>query len=562
MVDDHLSTILETKSDEVIKSSVKNLVPILSESEGISNDTCDVPVCEDSSTIDTLKGHSEILSDSNNDGTSSDDNAFEDINDSFFEESDTSLSYLGNSLPELETFNHTKETSSGSTTTHADNSLPEYESFLFKIELDQGELTNVVMETILEEPRVHMLNILPTQPNLDSDFTPSNDSLGSSLEVEFVRVELYVYELSEFSLGISSFKLKVAILTQKRDLQIGDEGGVDCLPNEVIFEQITLLGAKTTAWNEFSSTMACAEQVLDVSKICSSLLNNQLAEMANHTKIYVTPCHTKKIFGNMKRVGKDFSARVTPLFPTMMVQAQEEMGKESVADEAVHKVRGDSLVRATTTASSLETEHDSGNIAKTQSKAIPNKSSSQGTDLSGGPRCQEAMEDTSAHTRYERVSKISNDLLLTGVNTPRSREDSLKHIELMKICTTLQKKVLDLKDELKRTKTAQQTKIDSLERRVKKLEKKYMLKSHKLKRLYKVGLTARVISSSDDKGLGEEDASKQGMIIDDHDADEDITLVNDQEMFDVDKDLQGDELEQESSKKQKIDDDIDTAELK
>nr|GEU89592.1 ribonuclease H-like domain-containing protein [Tanacetum cinerariifolium] len=51
-----------------------------------------------------------------------------------------------------------------------------------------------------------------------------------------------------------------------------------------------------------------------------------------------------------------------------------------------------------------------------------------------------------------------------GVNTPQSNEDSLKHIEFLKIYTTLQKKVLDLKDELKRTKTAQQTKIDGLER--------------------------------------------------------------------------------------------------
>nr|GEV52651.1 retrovirus-related Pol polyprotein from transposon TNT 1-94 [Tanacetum cinerariifolium] len=63
--------------------------------------------------------------------------------------------------------------------------------------------------------------------------------------------------------------------------------------------------------------------------------------------------------------------------------------------------------------------------------------------------------------------------LLAGVNTPQSDEDRLKHIELMKIYNTLQKKVLDLEGELKRTKTAQQTKIDGLERRVKKLEKKH-----------------------------------------------------------------------------------------
>ncbi|GKE04160.1 hypothetical protein Tco_1396178, partial [Tanacetum coccineum] len=106
--------------------------------------------------------------------------------DSFFENSDTSLSYSDISLPEFESFSdHTEETRSGSTTTHADNSLPEYDLFYFKIEPDQGELTNVNMETILGEPRFHMLNILPTQSTLDSDFIFSGDSLGSGLDVSF-----------------------------------------------------------------------------------------------------------------------------------------------------------------------------------------------------------------------------------------------------------------------------------------------------------------------------------------------------------------------------------------
>nr|GEW52816.1 hypothetical protein [Tanacetum cinerariifolium] len=100
----------------------------------------------------------------------------------------TSLSYSDNSLPEFETFSdHTKETSNGSTTTHADNSLPEYDSFLFKIKPDQGELTSIVMEDILGEPHVHVPNVLPTHPTriLDSDFIPSDKSLGSDLEVSF-----------------------------------------------------------------------------------------------------------------------------------------------------------------------------------------------------------------------------------------------------------------------------------------------------------------------------------------------------------------------------------------
>ncbi|GJR60385.1 hypothetical protein Tco_1502547 [Tanacetum coccineum] len=55
-------------------------------------------------------------------------------------------------------------------------------------------------------------------------------------------------------------KKKVVITksTIRRDLQLEDAEGTDCLPNATIFEQLTLMGAKTTAWNEFSSTMASA----------------------------------------------------------------------------------------------------------------------------------------------------------------------------------------------------------------------------------------------------------------------------------------------------------------
>ncbi|GJT68551.1 hypothetical protein Tco_1020031 [Tanacetum coccineum] len=99
-------------------------------------------------------------------------------------------------------------------------------------------------------------------------------------------------------------------------------------------------------------------------------------------------------------------------------------------------------------------------------------------------------------------------------------EDRLKLDELMALCTTLQNRVLDLE----KTKTTQHNEIASLKRRVKKLEKKDRSRTHRLKRLYKVGLTARVESSDNEESLGE-DASKQGRI-DAIDADEEITLVS------------------------------------
>ncbi|GJS97947.1 uncharacterized mitochondrial protein-like protein [Tanacetum coccineum] len=274
---------------------------------------------------------------------------------------------------------------------------------------------------------------------------------------------------------------------------------------------LNTVSSKTTAWNEFSSTMASAiiclatNQKFNFSKyIFKSMVRNlddlsgkflmyprfvqvfleqQLDDMPSHKRIYIAPSHTKKIFGNMRRAGKDFSGKVTDLFPTMLVQNQMGEGSamptdpqhtptfiqpspppqktqkprkpkrkdtqvpqpsgptDIVADEAVHKELGDSLVRAATTASSLEAEQDSGNITKTRSKATPNESSSLGTTSGGGPRCQETIGDTIAQTR-----------------------------------------VLDLE----KTKTTQQNKIASLKRRVKKLEQKKRSRTHGLKRLHKV----------------------------------------------------------------------------
>ncbi|GJS22065.1 hypothetical protein Tco_0450697 [Tanacetum coccineum] len=319
-----------------------------------------------------------------------------------------------------------------------------------------------------------------------------------------------------------------------------------------------------------------SEKFLMYPRFLQVFLNQQLDGLPTHKRIYNAPSHTKKIFGNMRRVGKGLSGRVTPLFSTMVVQNQAELGEgsaiptdphhtptiiqpftqpqktqkprkpkrkdtqvpqpsdpsDNVADEVVHKELGDSLVRAATTASSLEAEQDSGNITKTRSKATPNESSSLGTTSGGGPRCQETMRDTIAQTRFENVSKLSNDSLLARGNTLQSDEDRLKLNELMELCTTLQKKVLDLE----KTKTTQANEIASLKRRVKKLEQKKRSRTHGLKRLRKVGATARVKSSRDEESLGE-DASKQERI-NAIDADDDITLFSvqnvDEEMFDVD----------------------------
>ncbi|GKF59483.1 hypothetical protein Tco_0176269, partial [Tanacetum coccineum] len=79
MGDEHLDTILATKSDEVIKSSVENLIPIPSEPEGIPDSVCDVPLCNNPTSLEAFKEHSETIIDYNDDSTSSDDDYYENI---------------------------------------------------------------------------------------------------------------------------------------------------------------------------------------------------------------------------------------------------------------------------------------------------------------------------------------------------------------------------------------------------------------------------------------------------------------------------------------------------
>ncbi|GKB78907.1 hypothetical protein Tco_0945802 [Tanacetum coccineum] len=195
-------------------------------------------------------------------------------------------------------------------------------------------------------------------------------------------------------------KVIITESTVRRDLQLGDDEGM--------IRNLDNLSGKFLMYPRFVQVF----------------LNQQLDGMPTHKRKYIAPSHTKKIFRNMRRVGKGFS------------------------DEAVHKELGDSLVRAATTASSLEAEQDSG--AKKPWGVL--------------------------------LLKLGLRVYLNFPMIHCSQE--VTHFEVMR----------------KRS------------------------RSHGLKRIYKVGLTARVESSGDEESLGE-DASKQGRI-DDIDADDDITLVS------------------------------------
>ncbi|GJS77079.1 putative ribonuclease H-like domain-containing protein [Tanacetum coccineum] len=179
----------------------------------------------------------------------------------------------------------------------------------------------------------------------------------------------------------------------------------------------------------------------------------------------------------------------------------------NVADEAVFKEWDDRVVRATTTAASLDAAQASGNITKTQSMTMSNDPLSQKIGLGDRPTPR-IHGGVIAQTRSERASKHSYDSPLLGVNTPGSDEERIEHQELTdNIPPTPHASPLlggytPGSDEEK--KDAQAVEILKLKNKIKKLERKAKSSIPPPKRrLYKQ------IDSSDDS-LGEENASKQG----------------------------------------------------
>ncbi|GJW86424.1 hypothetical protein Tco_0161764 [Tanacetum coccineum] len=298
---------------------------------------------------------------------------------------------------------------------------------------------------------------------------------------------------------------KRVIITEssiRSDLHLEDAGGIDCLPTATIFEELARMGyekpsqrltfykaffspqwkflihtitqclsAKSTAWNEFSSTMASAiiclatNQKFNLSKyifdamvkhleggvkflmyprFVQVFINQQLEDMSHHKKIYVNPSKNKKIFAYMKRAGKDFSGRVTPLFATMMVQATQDEG----VDLGIQQTP-------------ITAQPSSYRPRKKQSRRKQRKET-------------EVPQDKTHHD--DSVPIPSNDLFLGG-------EDRMQLTKLMILCTNLQKQVLNLE----KAKDAQAKEIAGLKKRVQKLEMKKKSRTTTLKRLRKVG---------------------------------------------------------------------------
>nr|GEZ31408.1 hypothetical protein [Tanacetum cinerariifolium] len=262
---------------------------------------------------------------------------------------------------------------------------------------------------------------------------------------------------------IDGKKVVVSEAIIQRDLHLDDVDGVECLPNEEIFEELARMGyekphTKVTFYKACSmaSVVICLatgrkfnfskyifdsmvrnvdipSKFLMYPRFLQVVMDNQVDDMTYHNTRYTSPALTQKVFANMQRVGKGFSRVKTPLFASMLVPPQPQAEEEEVKEQPT-------------------------------------------------------------------VTSESSMSLLTT---------------LMETCATLSKKVADLEQD----KHTQAMEILQLKKRVKKLEKKKRSKSSGLQRLKRVGTAQRVESSTDtvvevekDEEVVTMDAEPQGRI--------------------------------------------------
>nr|GEW55184.1 hypothetical protein [Tanacetum cinerariifolium] len=215
--------------------------------------------------------------------------------------------------------------------------------------------------------------------------------------------------------------------------------------NAVIVNQVNAVKAsacKLTTAIDVNAVEEDGVKFLMFPRFVQVLLDSQVEGMLKHKEIYVITTYTKKIFANMKRQGKYFSGKVTPLFKTIMVQTQEYIAEDLERPTDSHH---------TSTITQLSTS------SQPQQKKKSKKSKKRITEV---PQ----LSDSNHNVADEHLTTNSNDPLLSGSSTR--------------------------------------------------------------------------VESSEDVVLGDlVDASKQGRMIDDLDADEGVTLVeetqerNDQDMF-------------------------------
>nr|GEY42575.1 ribonuclease H-like domain-containing protein [Tanacetum cinerariifolium] len=301
-----------------------------------------------------------------------------------------------------------------------------------------------------------------------------SDYAGASLDMkytiggcQFLRCRLISWQCKKQTVVATSSteaekKVIITEATIREALQLDDAESIDCLPNKEI---LTELSRMSLVRNVDTFT-----KFYMYPRFLQLMIRAKIGDLSSHTTKYLSPALTQKVFSNMRRVFRGFFGVETPLFEGMIVAQQAD----DVADKCATGVDVDVVPAATdepyipSPTPNTQPPPLSQELPST-SQVIPNPPPSLIVEPSSPPQQQQPSQPT-------HDAEISLDLLHT----------------IMETCTNMTRKV----EALEQDKVAQALEIIKL----------------------------NIESSTDTDMDDQEDASKQGEIIANIDADEDAIL--------------------------------------
>ncbi|GJY02235.1 hypothetical protein Tco_0360387, partial [Tanacetum coccineum] len=280
-----------------------------------------------------------------------------------------------------------------------------------------------------------------------------------------------VNDVSYIKAKVAGKIVSISKASIRRDLLFNDVDGIDCLTNQEIYENLQLMGSKSTSWDQFLTNIASAliclatdrkfnfskmifegmirnldakKQFLMYPRFVQVFLNNQLSNLPASLDNLPILVLTKKVFTNMAKQGLHFSGHVTPLFPNMLAQAVVDEGEGSAQPTEPQPTPSPTQPSIGDQPPVIESSY------RPDTTQVP-RDSLEGTDRSKGDQVQS-----------------SNDRPHSGGNTSERAEGGQNLQVLHNTCTLLSQQVFDLQ----KAKDAQAANIFKLKKRIKKLEKK------------------------------------------------------------------------------------------
>nr|GEW45155.1 hypothetical protein [Tanacetum cinerariifolium] len=155
--------------------------------------------------------------------------------------------------------------------------------------------------------------VLTTSPTIR---TSCIKQFWSTTKVKRVNDEVRVQALIDVN------RVNIKEYSIRRTLKLDDEEGISCLASDEVFTVLKPPPGLNLAglWHKQSS-------ILPQTRSLTSQVDHQLGDMSHYQEIYDNLSLTKKVFANMRRVCIGFSRVITPLFENMLVPAGEKVGQ-------------------------------------------------------------------------------------------------------------------------------------------------------------------------------------------------------------------------------------------